>query len=855
MFRRSLRRFSLPQALRPARRRVKRRKTRSLEILEDRWVMAAAVLAPIADLTIDADQGDATFDLSAHLQDTAIDGTITRWTTSEGTFYVELFDEITPQTVDSFLDYVAADAYNGDSQGDTFFHRAMAGFIVQGGGFRWDGLDDNTIAQQAPVPNEFTELKDAFENAPINVRGTLAMAKVSAPVDGGPLTGGPNSATTQWFFNLGDNSGNLDNQNGGFTTFGQVLGDGMQIVDAIAALPTENLVGELNNGALTDVPVSDEYVEDSPVETSNLVRITDISVIPELTFEVIANSNSDLVTTSIVDGRLTLEHQGDAAGSATITVRGTDYQGNRVEDTFVVTYDAAGNQAPTLQQALPDHNVDEATLHQNFSRLLPGYFVDADNGDSLTYKVVSNSNPRLVHASIEGANLLTSVRATQHGEATLVIRATDESGLFVEDMVQVNVSPENSIPVVVATYNFSPYPEDYEPQPQDHFPFIPFTIDTFLFSDSDLFTNPASAGNTLTISLLNNSNPELIGTTFDGRLLTFEALPDANGSATITLRAIDQHGAFADHQLSLSIYAINDAPSFMIDSDDIAVAGSSRTVAGWASEISAGAPDEQGQELNFQIVNNSNEALFTTLPTIDSNGALSYELAPGVIGSADVTVRLTDDGGTANGGDDASDTQTFSITSVNINPWRNTGAPLDVNGDGEINGFDALAIINEVRNPFYTQADPQQLRLSRSSIQAPYFDVDGVVENGRYVVTEADAMMIVEALREDPPLAAAQTGSGLTGYHTTAPTSDGTLRDFSISLGSTSSMFVSATPSQPTFEIATGEIAFLPESEPDVQAAEEHDLLVFGDEDEPETPPSELDKSSHDALFAGLLWD
>jgi peptidyl-prolyl cis-trans isomerase A (cyclophilin A) len=61
-----------------------------------------------------------------------------------------------------------------------------------------------------------------------NVRGTLAMAK---------LEDEPDSATNSWFINLADNSANLDVQNEGFATFGRVLGDGMSVVDAVAALP------------------------------------------------------------------------------------------------------------------------------------------------------------------------------------------------------------------------------------------------------------------------------------------------------------------------------------------------------------------------------------------------------------------------------------------------------------------------------------------------------------------------------------------------------------------------------------------------------------------------------------------
>ncbi len=52
--------------------------------------------------------------------------------------------------------------------------------------------------------------------------------------------GDPNSATSQWFINLDDNTG-LDTNNGGFTAFGEVLGDGMAIVDAIAGLQRGNI--------------------------------------------------------------------------------------------------------------------------------------------------------------------------------------------------------------------------------------------------------------------------------------------------------------------------------------------------------------------------------------------------------------------------------------------------------------------------------------------------------------------------------------------------------------------------------------------------------------------------------------
>jgi peptidyl-prolyl cis-trans isomerase A (cyclophilin A) len=142
--------------------------------------------------------------------------TIVEFQTSQGNFQVNLFDETTPKTVNNFLTYVNDGHYT-----DSIVHRSVPGFIVQGGGFTFNGVWELTrSATNAPVVNE-----------PVysNVRGTIAMAKLSTSKD---------SATDQWFFNLANNSGNLDTQNGGFTVFGQVVGDGMTVVDSVAALQT-----------------------------------------------------------------------------------------------------------------------------------------------------------------------------------------------------------------------------------------------------------------------------------------------------------------------------------------------------------------------------------------------------------------------------------------------------------------------------------------------------------------------------------------------------------------------------------------------------------------------------------------
>jgi len=79
------------------------------------------------------------------------------------------------------------------------------------------------------------------------------------------LGGDPNSATSGWFVNLADNSSNLDAQNGGFTAFGRVIGDGMTVVDSIAALQTFTYAG------LTNFPLIN-YVSGAVV-SSNFVNL------------------------------------------------------------------------------------------------------------------------------------------------------------------------------------------------------------------------------------------------------------------------------------------------------------------------------------------------------------------------------------------------------------------------------------------------------------------------------------------------------------------------------------------------------------------------------------------------------
>ncbi len=133
--------------------------------------------------------------------------------TNKGLISVELYPDKAPKTVDNFLRYVNEEFYD-----NTVFHRVITDFMIQGGGFTVDGNQKST---HEPIPIE-------SNNGLSNDRGTIAMARTSDP----------NSATSQFFINLVNNSFlNYGTRDEGYAVFGKVI-KGMNIVDLISTTPT-----------------------------------------------------------------------------------------------------------------------------------------------------------------------------------------------------------------------------------------------------------------------------------------------------------------------------------------------------------------------------------------------------------------------------------------------------------------------------------------------------------------------------------------------------------------------------------------------------------------------------------------
>lgn len=171
--------------------------------------------------------------ISAHAANPMVE-----FATNEGAIVIELYPDKAPKTVNNFLDYVNSGYYDG-----TIFHRVIAGFMVQGGGF--------TRTYEKKQPNE--PIENEADNGLRNEPGTVAMAR----------TGDPHSATAQFFINVADN-GFLNFRSPsprgyGYAVFGKVT-KGMDLVHQIATSPTGH-GGPFGK----DVPINMVIIEKSRV--------------------------------------------------------------------------------------------------------------------------------------------------------------------------------------------------------------------------------------------------------------------------------------------------------------------------------------------------------------------------------------------------------------------------------------------------------------------------------------------------------------------------------------------------------------------------------------------------------------
>ena len=246
--------------------------------------------------------------------------------------------------------------------------------------------------------------------------------------------------------------------------------------------------------------------------------------------------------TVAANGTLSFTPAAGTWGTATVRVWSSDGIAVSSDRTFTI---AVTNTAPTTT-GLPAVSVEEDASPSSVT--LPGYFADAEeNAAGLTYAIVGNTNPGLFSSvTLSGSAVALAYTPNASGTGALTIRATDAGGLRVETPLAVTVNAVNDVPT---STGLSPVTATEDDAPTS------VTL-------TNTFADVEDGAGGLTYSVVGNTNPGLFGSvSVSGGVLTLAYAPNANGSATVTVRATDTGGLSVDVPLSVTVSAVNDAPT------------------------------------------------------------------------------------------------------------------------------------------------------------------------------------------------------------------------------------------------------------------------------------------------------
>jgi large repetitive protein len=401
------------------------------------------------------------------------------------------------------------------------------------------------------------------------------------------------------------------------------------------------------------------------------------------------------------DGSFSYTHDGSETTSDSFTYKANDGTAGSNIATVNITINPV-NDAPVANDALGNTNEDNST-----TITLSG--TDA-GGDDLTFEITDPPDNgqlgTIVPVSPTIANVTYTPNLNYNGPDSFTYKAKDGHGGEDTATVSITVSPVNDAPSFTAGGD------------------VTVNQDSGAYSATwatAISAGPADENGQNLDFLVSNNNSALFSDQHQPAIsssgtLTFTPAPNAFGSAIVTVVLTDNGGILnggndtsVAQQFTITVTAVNDAPSFTKGADQtVNEDAGAQTVNNWASDISAG-PNESGQTLTFQVTNDNN-ALFSNQPAISADGTLSYTPAANAFGTATVSVTLHDDGGTANGGDDTSDTKTFTITVNPVNDApvaKENDGPYTVNEDTTLTVTAPGVLLND------TDADRDALSVSR----------------------------------------------------------------------------------------------------------------------------------------------
>lgn len=378
-------------------------------------------------------------------------------------------------------------------------------------------------------------------------------------------------------------------------------------------------------------------------------------------------------TVTLIGGGADLTYQPDpdffGSDSFTYTVSDGAFSDTALVNVTVnAVNDTPGFSPGTDQSVLEDSGAQAVTSWATALSTGPAN----EAGQTLTF-VVTNTNPSLFSAqpalAVAGSNgdLSYTPAPDAFGSATVFVILQDDGGTanggddsFGPLTFTITVTGVNDEPTFTNGGNRTVL-EDSGPQ-------------TGAGWGAPVSPGPNESGQSLTFTIT-NTNSSLFSAQPDideaTGALTFTPAPDVNGSATVFATLQDSGGlanggddTSSTQTFLITVTAVNDEPAFsMTTTLTVTEDAGPQTYAGWATAISSGPADEAGQAISFTVTN-TQPLSFTVQPFINAAGTLFFTTALDAFGSVTATVVLTDSGGTANGGDDTSAPQSFTINII-----------------------------------------------------------------------------------------------------------------------------------------------------------------------------------------------
>ena len=452
----------------------------------------------------------------------------------------------------------------------------------------------------------------------------------------------------------------LDPSTAGIQNTKTVAGEGTYSVSALGVvtfMPVLNFNGTSaisytvkdNNGALSNIAtltIMVTVVNDTPVPAPlSITTAEDTSVSGTLTAtDVEGNALTFSKATNPAHGTVVVNANGTFTYTPDPNYNGPDSFTYQVCDngvpsmcaTATVNISVTPVNDPPVASALPVTTLEDTPV----SGVVTATDVD---GDALTFAKSSNPSHGTVVVNPNGTFTYTPA-LNYNGPDSFVVVVSDGNGGATFVTVNVTVIPVNDPPVASAA------------------PVT--TLEDKPVNGVVTATDPEN--DPLTFSKVSDPLHGKVTLNANG---TYTYTPDADyfGPDSFRVSVSDGNGGVDTVTVNVTITPVNDPPSFK-NTGNLTVCGNGtlQTISNWASSISAGPANESGQKVQFAVTN-SNNALFSIQPWVDASGTLTYIPAPGQSGTATVSVLLTDDGGTLNGGINVSAVQTFAIT-VNALP-------------------------------------------------------------------------------------------------------------------------------------------------------------------------------------------